>query len=162
MTACLIHDVVPLGSLVEYSDGTPQPPARFTRKLAAWKQSNGRGRLVEKQPPQVRPNYTFPPSFTLHVGDFGERGTIVLTIRRTFNLDSALRFRVIERPRAGQARVVQDSRGGIELLHLAEDRAAAEAWLATSGYSRGRIEEVTAQDATTEEIGAAAAGGDTA
>lgn len=157
MTACLIYDVVPLGSLVEYSDDVPQPPARFTRKLAAWRQSNGCGRLVEKQPPQVRPNYTFPPSFTLHVGDFGQNGAIQLTVRRIFNLDSALRFRVVERPRLGQTRVVQDVRGGIEMLHLAEDRADAEAWLAKTGYSRGRIEEVTA-----EEAGAVAAKGDLA
>ena len=29
MSASLIFDIVPLGSLVAYSDGQPKPPARF-------------------------------------------------------------------------------------------------------------------------------------
>ncbi len=41
MSASLIFDIVPLGSLVAYSDGQPKPPARFTKKLAAWKSRNG-------------------------------------------------------------------------------------------------------------------------
>ena len=44
MSAALIFDIAPLGSLVAYSDGTPRPPARFTRKLAAWERRNGTAR----------------------------------------------------------------------------------------------------------------------
>lgn len=151
-SASPIYDVVPLGSVVEYYDDTPRPPDRFRRKLSAWQNNNGSGRLVEKQPGQVRPNYKFPPTFTLHIADYGGQGVIVLTVRRTFGIDTGLRFRVAERPKAGQARVVQSISDGIEMLHLAENREAAEAWLASkTGYSRARIEEVTAQEAGSAE-----------
>ena len=36
MSAQHIYVSAPLGSIVRYSDGTPRPPARFKRKLAAW------------------------------------------------------------------------------------------------------------------------------
>ena len=55
MSAYLIFDVAPLGSLAAYSDGQPKPPARFTRKLAAWKSRNGVGRLVRKEPGELKP-----------------------------------------------------------------------------------------------------------
>ena len=44
---------------------------------------------------------------------------------------------------------MQDVGENAELLHLAENRDAAELWLAKTGYSRARLEEVTA-----DEIGA--------
>ena len=156
MTASLIYDVAPLGSVVEFYDETPRPPDRFRRKLSAWQNTNGSGRLVEKQPGQVRANHRFPPTFTLHIADCGGRGVIVLTVRRTFDTDSGLRFRVMERPKAGQARIVQSIGDGIEMLHLAESREAAEAWLASkTGYSRARIEEITVQEAGTPDDRAA-------
>ena len=34
MSAQSIYDTAPLGSLIRYSDGTKEPPARHTRKLA--------------------------------------------------------------------------------------------------------------------------------
>lgn len=95
--------------------------------------------------------YTSQPSFTLHEGNFGQGGVILITVRRTYGIDTDLRFRVIERPKAGQARVVQSIGDGIEMLHLAENREAAEAWLAKAGYNRARIEEVTAQETGTAE-----------
>lgn len=149
MSASLIFDIAPLGSLVAYSDGTPKPPARFTKKLAAWERRNGVGRLVRKEPARERPTYSSPPCFTLHEGDFGERGIVLVTVMRTYSLDSELSFRVIERPRVGQVRVVQDVGENAELLHLADSREAAELWLAKAGYSRARLEEITA-----DEVGA--------
>ena len=148
MSASLIYDAVPLGSVVEYYDETPRPPDRFTKKLAAWKQRNGRGRLVQKQPGRVMATYTSQPSFTLHEGDFGQGGVVLITVRRTYGIDTDLRFRVTERPKAGQARVVQCIGDGTEMLHLAESREAAEAWMASkTGYSRARIEEITEKEA---------------
>jgi hypothetical protein len=46
MSAQTVYDRVPLGSLVRYFDGTPRPPERFKRKLAAWENNNNGGRLV--------------------------------------------------------------------------------------------------------------------
>ena len=146
MSASLIFDLAPLGSLVAYSDGAPKPPARFTKKLAAWERRNGVGRLVRKEPARERPTYSTPPCFTLHEGDFGESGIILVTIMRTYGIDSDLTFRVIERPKLGQVRVVQDVGENAELLHLAENRDAAELWLAKTGYSRARLEEVPAAE----------------
>lgn len=152
MTASLIFDIAPLGSLVAYSDGRPKPPARFTKKLAAWKSRNGVGRLVRKTPGCERPTYTTPPSFTLHEGDFGGVGIILITVMRSYSTDSDLRFRVIERPKIGQVRVVQDVGENVELLHLAESREVAELWLAQKGYCRARLEEITADKVGADAI----------
>ena len=69
MSATTIIDTAPLGALIRYTDGCPKPPARFTKKLAAWERSNGVGRLVKKEPPRVYPTWTAPASFTLHEGN---------------------------------------------------------------------------------------------
>ena len=39
MSAKTIIDTAPLGALIRYTDGSPKPPARFTKKLAAWERS---------------------------------------------------------------------------------------------------------------------------
>lgn len=53
MSANTIYDCASLGSVIQYFDGTPKPPARFTRKVADWEGRNGTGRLVKKEPPRV-------------------------------------------------------------------------------------------------------------
>lgn len=142
MSASLIFDIAPLGALIAYSDGTTKPPARFSKKLAAWERRNGVGRLVRKEPARERPTYSSPPCFTLHEGDFGQNGIILVTVMRTYGLDSDLTFRVVERPRVGQVRIIQTVGENVELLHLAQDQEAAELWLAKSRYSNARLEPV--------------------
>ncbi|MGQ4274123.1 hypothetical protein [Terrihabitans sp. B22-R8] len=154
MSASLIFDCAPLGSLVTYSDGAPKPPTRFTKKLAAWERRNGVGRLVRKEPGRERPTYSSPPCFTLREGDFSAGGIILVTVMHTYGIDSDLQFRVVERPKVGQVRVVQNVGDNVELLHLADNREAAELWLAKSGYTRARLDEVTA-----DEVGADAVEG---
>ena len=140
MSAQKIFDTAPLGAILAFSDGTSRPPARFAKKLAAWEQSNGTGRLVRKTPPYLRGAYASPASITLHEGDFASAGIVLLTVHRTHNLDSALNFEVMSLPKAGSWRVVQSYGETVELLHIAADRTAAEAWLATHRYSGARIE----------------------
>lgn len=152
MSASLIFYIAPLGSLVAYASGEPKPPARFTRKLAAWERRNGVGRLVRKEPLRERPTYSSPPCFTLHEGNFGQGGIILITVMRTYSIDSDLTFRVVDRPKVGQVRVLQDIGENVELLHLAENREAAELWLAKAGYSRARLEDVTADDVGADVI----------
>jgi hypothetical protein len=152
MSASHIFDIAPLGSLIAYSDGQPKPPARFTKKLAAWERRNGVGRLVRKEPGRERPTYTSPPCFTLHEGNFGAGGVILVTVMRTYGIDSDLNFRVLERPRPGQVRVVQEIGDNVELLHLADNREAAELWLAKAGYSRARLEDVTADETSADAV----------
>lgn len=98
MSASLVFDIAPLGSLVAYANGEPKPPARFTKKLAAWQRNNGVGRLVRKEPALERPTYTSLPCFTLHEGNFGQDGIIPVTIMRTYGIDSELTFRIVDTP----------------------------------------------------------------
>lgn len=157
MSAHIIYDAAPLGSMVRYSDGTEKPPSRFTKKLAAWESCNGVGRLVKKEPPQSRATYSSLACFTLHEGDFGQGGIIVVSIRRTYSVDSDLRFEIVQRPAIGMVRVLQALGDSPELLHLAENREAAQRWLANNPYSRTYLEDVTA-----DEVGADVVEGRTA
>jgi hypothetical protein len=149
MSARTVYENAPLGSLIRYSDGTPRPPARFKKKLAAWENRNGAGRLVRKEPARERPNWISPASFTLHEGDFGSGGVVVLTVRRTYSLDSDLRFEIVERPAIGAVRILQEYGDNAELLHLAQSHEAAERWLTQHRYSNVRLNEVTE-----DEVGA--------
>jgi len=147
MSATTILDTAPLGALIRYTDSSPKPPARFTKKLAAWERSNGVGRLVKKEPPRPYPTWTAPASFTLHEGNFSSDGVILVTIMRTHSADSALTFEVAEEPQPGQVRVLLDFGGCTELLHLAESLTAAELWINREGYRNARLEIVGEEDA---------------
>ena len=152
MSATTIIDTAPLGALIRYTDGSPKPPARFAKKLAAWERSNGVGRLVKKEPPRTYPTWTAPASFTLHEGNFSSDGVILVTIMRSHSADSLLRFEVVEEPKVGQVRVLLDFGGTMELAHLAESFGAAELWIAREGYRNARLEIVG------EEVGESGAG----
>ncbi|MEQ1956212.1 hypothetical protein [Mesorhizobium sp. CN2-181] len=149
MSAHTIFDCASLGSVIRYFDSSPKPPARFTKKLVTWESRNGTGRLVKKEPPRTRITYSSPACFALHEGDFGESGVVVVSVRRTYSVESDLRFEIVERPSIGMVRVLQDLGDSPELLHLALNREAAERWLANNPYSRAYLEEVTA-----DEVGA--------
>lgn len=146
MSARSIFESAPLGAMVQFSDGTPRPPARFTRKLAAWENKNNGGRLVRKVPARTVGNYTSPASFTLHQGDFGSRGVVVLKIFKTFSVDSALTFTVVERPAPGTIRVLNQPGENGELVHLAGNRGDAETWLKSHGYPNAVLDEVIDDD----------------
>ncbi|TQN62469.1 hypothetical protein FLX27_05495, partial [Agrobacterium tumefaciens] len=81
-----------------------------------------------------------------------EGGIILVTIMRTYGIDSDLTFRVVERPKVGQVRVLQHVGENAELIHLAQNREAAELWLAKAGYSRARLEEVTADEIGADDV----------
>jgi hypothetical protein len=142
MSASTIIDSAPLGTLIRYTDGAPKPPARFTKKLAAWERANGVGRLVKKEPPRFYSTWTAPASFTLHEGNFSSDGVILVTIMRSHSADSSLIFEVAENPKPGQVRVLLDFGGNSELLHLAANAEAAELWIAKEGYRNARLEIV--------------------
>ena len=146
MSATTIIDITPLGALIRYTDGSPKPPARFTKKLAAWERSNGMGRLVKKEPPRPYPTWTAPASFTLHEGNFASDGVILVTIMRSHSADSTLVFEVAEEPKAGQVRILLDFGGNPELLQLAESVTAAEVWIAKEGYRNALLEIVGEDD----------------
>lgn len=151
MTAQLIYDIVPLGSTLTYSDGSPRPPERHRKKLAAWENRNSGGRLIRKQAEAHVGNTTIPASITLHEGDYGSQGTTVLRVHRTFSVNSELKFAVKERPAIGSVLVLDRAREDAELVHLAANRAAAEEWLSHHGYPHAVLEEITA-DAVAADI----------
>ena len=156
MSVITIIDLAPLGALIRYTDGTPKPPPRFSKRLAAWERSNGVGRLVKKEPPRPFPTWTAPASFTLHEGNFSSEGVILVTIMRSHSADSRLSFEVIEEPKVGQVCVLLDFGGNTELLHLAASVTAAELWIAKEGYRNARLEIVGDKGDRAGEAGIAA------
>jgi hypothetical protein len=74
MSAQLIYDLVPDRLDPAWSDGTPRPPERHRKKLAAWETSNSQG-SPDPQTGRVRRRQHYDPaSFTLHEADYGAGG----------------------------------------------------------------------------------------
>jgi len=126
LSAQQLYDAGPLGALIRFSDGAAEPPARHRRKHAAWRSSNGTGRLVRKAPQK----HGLPASFTLHVGDFGTADVTVVKAYRVFAVTSPLSFAIVDKPRPGQVALLHDDLGMPTLVHLADTEADAHAWLA--------------------------------
>jgi hypothetical protein len=135
LSAQQIYDTAPLGSLIRFSDDTPEPPARHRRKHATWESSNGTGRLTRKAPA----NRASAASFTLHLADFGSADVTVVKAYRTVPVTSSLIYAIVETPRPGQAAILRDEGGTSTLLHLADTYAGAEAWLQAHSYRDARI-----------------------
>ncbi|MGN7958881.1 hypothetical protein [Agrobacterium radiobacter] len=152
MSASLIYDLAPIGSIVAWSDGTARPPERHKKKLAAWETRNSKGRLIRKQGKRGVGNVSLSPDFTLHEGDFGGGGVIAIRIHRTFSLDSELAFKVIERPVPGSVHVFDRAGASAELVHLATNRQAAEEWLSRHGYPNAVLEEVAADEVAADHV----------
>ncbi len=144
MSAQYIYNSAPLGSLIRFSNGEPRPPQRFTRKLRAWNDENGMGRLIEKVAGRSSGAYPSPATFALHIGNYGSQGTILMVVRRIYTVTSPLRFEVADQPKAGMVRILSRRDGREELHHLAPDLAPAEAWSAEHRY-HGAIMEVVAE-----------------
>lgn len=142
MFAQHIYDTAPLGSLIRYSNGEPRPPQRFTRKLKAWNNDNGIGRLTERCAEEVRSSYRSPASFCLHLGNYGSQGIIAIVVRRHYSVESDLHFEIVETPKPGMVRVLTSFAGRDELRFLAPDMVSAEAWLEQNRYSNARFEVV--------------------
>ena len=122
LSAQQLYDAGPLGALVRFSDGAAEPPQRHRRKHAAWRSSNGTGRLVRKAPQKQ----ALPASFTLHVGDFGSDDVTVVKAYRVFAVTSPLSFAIVDKPRPGQVALLQDDLGMPTLVHLADTEADAQ------------------------------------
>lgn len=139
---------VPLGTLLRFFDGTPRPPERFRRKLSAWKNRNGTGRLVEKSAACTLGGTPFPATFTLHLANYGSNGTIVMVVNRGFQATTDLRFEILDRPKPGMVRVFSRRGGRVELHRLASDMAEAVAWMTKNHYC-DPIAEIVGEDEAT-------------
>lgn len=152
MSAHTIFAHAPIGAIVAWSDGTPRPPERHSRKLSVWKNNNSQSRLIRKQGGRDAGMLGGNGSFTLHEADFGAGGVIAIRVHRTFSLGSSLRFAIIERPPVGAVRVFDRPGDHAELVHLAPHRAAARQWLSEHGYPNAVLEEVTADEAAADAV----------
>ena len=139
-----VIDRAPLGAIIRFSDGAPPPPARFKRKLRAWEDRNGTGRLTEKSGPREGR----PGDFTLHLGNWGANGTVILSMSRHYTAASGGAFTVERVPEPGEALVLTDFMGRTELRHVAPSEAAARAWLGRHGYADARVEIVSGSPAS--------------
>ena len=74
-----------------------------------------------------------------------------------FSVNCALKFIVTEPPTPGSVRVLDREGEAAELLHLAADRTAAEAWLAAHRHPGAVLEDVTADEETMAAINGRAA-----
>ncbi|MGO4841759.1 hypothetical protein AB4144_56805, partial [Rhizobiaceae sp. 2RAB30] len=88
----------------------------------------------------------------MHEGNFASGAVILVTVMRTHSVDSDLSFEIVERPAIDVVRVLQQIGDNSELLHLAQDREAAELWLAKAGYSSAKLEEVTAEEVVADVV----------
>jgi hypothetical protein len=157
MSAHTIFDTAPIGSIVAWFDGTPRPPMRFTKKLAAWQTNNSKGRLIRKQGERGIGDLSLSASFTLHEADYGAGGVIAIRVHRTFSLASNLRFTVVERPAIGSVRVLDRAGDAAELVYLATNEADAKGWLVRHGYPHAVLEEVSADEVVGDVIDGRAA-----
>lgn len=140
VSAAEIVATAPLGAIIRYTDLTPEPPQRFKNKHSLWKRTNGNGRLVSIDTGCDG----HPGRLTLHTGDYGANGVVVLTVRQTFLLDTALRFEIAELPAPGSFAVLTKFGDNPELRHLAASQADAEAWLHSNPYTDAYLEPIAA------------------
>ncbi|MEO4002130.1 hypothetical protein [Mesorhizobium sp. CAU 1732] len=152
MSASLIFDIAPIGSIVSWSDRTPRPPERHRKKLSAWKGSNSFGRLIRKQGQRIMGSVILPASFTLHEGDHGAHGVVVIRVHRSFSVNTNLRFTVLERPAIGSVRIFDRAGDNAELVHLAGSRQQAEEWLSRHGYPRAVMQTVSADEVAADSV----------
>lgn len=129
----------PLGAIIRFTDLSSEPPRRFTKKHAAWRSNNGSGRLVRFDPSSSGGN----SHFTLHIADYGSGDTIILSVRKTFMIDSALRFAITKLPAPGSVAVLTKFKDVAELHHIAPSRQAAESWLHSNPYTDAYLEPIT-------------------
>ena len=152
MSAHLIFEHAPLGSIIQFTDGAPRPPERHRKKLQAWLERNNSGRLIRKRGETMTGYTDIPAEFTLHMQDIGSRSVIVMRVLRSFSVTSDLTFSVLERPAEGSALVLERPGCEAELVHVAADRRDAEEWLTRHGYPRAVLEEVTADEAAADVV----------
>ncbi len=144
--------MAPIGSIIAWSDGAPQPPERHRRKLSAWQSNNSSGRLIRKQGELGPGGIILPANFTLHEADHGAGGVITIRVHRTFSLETRLTFTIEERPAIGSCRVFDRPGEHAELVHLADNGQAAEEWLSRHGYPHAVLEVVTADEVAADVV----------
>ena len=152
MSAQLIYDLAPLGSIVAWSDGTPRPPKYHCNLLSSWKCRNDLGQLVQKLGQTVVGDISLPPSISLLLFDYGQIGPATLRAVRPFWLPCDLKFTVIERPAIGTILVLDAPGEDAELIYTAPSRKKAQAWLRSHDHPDAVLQEVTADQVAADVV----------
>lgn len=152
MSAHLVFEHAPLGSIIQFTDGTPRPPERHRKKLRAWLECNNSGRLIRKRGETIVGYTDIPAEITLHMHDLGSRAVIVIRVLRSFSVHTDLSFSILERPTAGSVLVLERPGSEAELVHVGANRQDAEEWLTRHGYPNAVLEEVTADEAAADVV----------
>lgn len=156
MSALLIYDHAPLGSIISYSDGTPQPPGRHSKAFVDWKVRNNVGRLSRKDAARRIANWNHPDAITLDWCRYSDGAVVILPYSQTFWVTSELKFTVLERPAVGSILVLDRSGENIRRVHVAASQDDASAWLERKeNYSPHRVavlREVTADDVAADVV----------
>ena len=143
MNADLIISLAPIGSVVEWSDGNPRPPEHHVATLYHWKRNNGAGLLVRKCGETCQDYPGVQPFFMLRCEDD----------LRTFSVGPSYCFRIATRPKIGSVRIFERDDPAALMLHLADDRNAADAWLAdNTAFSDAFTVEVTADELAADHV----------
>ncbi len=161
MSAMNIYENAPLGSLVRYRDPGAQPPPNDEEAFAAWKQRNGVGWLVRRSPPRLDMIWSSSGTITLQQGGFPMSLDAAIAARQDFSLDSDLSFQIIEQPRPGNVRILQEYGKCSILIYVAECREDATHWLEDSRHINLHLEEVGVDEICADCVEGRAAQGTT-
>ena len=88
LTAAELHALAPFGATIRFTDGTPKPPERFNKKLAAWKRNNALGVYCEAKDAD-----TYGATFTLETIRAAH-----FRSRSTHHLEGPLRYEIVRLP----------------------------------------------------------------
>jgi hypothetical protein len=152
MSAQLVFEHAPLGSLIQFTDEMPRPPDRHRKRLTAWLERNNSGRLVRKRGEATIGCTDIPAEFTLHMEDVGSRAVIVMRVFRSFSMNTDLKFSIVERPATGSILVLDRPGSEAELVQIAASRQDAEEWLTRHCHPRAILKEVTADEAAADVV----------
>ena len=143
MNADLIISLAPIGSVVEWSDGNRRPPEHHVATLYHWKRNNGSGLLVRKFGETGQDCPGVAPFFMLRCEDD----------LRTFSVGLTYRFRIGSRPKIGSVRIFERDDPAALMLHLADERDAARAWITdNTAFSDAFSVEVTADELAADHV----------
>jgi len=127
MNAKELYDLKPFGALVRYSDGTPKPPARHTKKVADWEKRNGQGFFVQANPPYDHEGSVASITLKLIQSDH-------FHYNQGFSVNSSLNFEV-EMPAPGTVMTYSPWRDDIEIANVHANYDDYLAWCVRNRYS---------------------------
>lgn len=152
MSAHKIFERAPVGAIISWRDGKPQPLPSETEARAAWQQQNGRGRLVGKTSRSVMGQSRRPAGFKVMIETSRSDGGSDEPEFRRFSIECDLSFVIAEWPSVGSCRIFSSPGEDAELVHLASSRTHAQTWINNLGSRHMVMADVTADEIAADHI----------